>query len=204
MVGQNVILGTMVPTLPNQVTFSQFWDQVMESGIMGLGYGVVKPVLKGKLQDDYRYVVSPELSSTEGEPGALETLVQQLDHTIGKGGNGIVPYSYTSPQGNVNEPKGVWEVTLVLHYNPSSPSLYLMGANETLPLHVFNMKGIQVWNQLKNMFEYDDGPNPLTAFELSDSRLSEFVDTSVRNIYVLKRVNTHWDAINNRVVMNNR
>ena len=203
MVQRTVIKETIDSKVPDQVTFSEFWDKVQEAGIMGLGYGVVKPVLKGKLQDDYRYVVSPELSSTEGEPGALETLVQQLDYTIGKIGNGVVPYSYTSPQGNANEPKGVWEVTLVLHYNPSSPSLYLMARNETIPLQVFNMKGIEVWNQIKEALEFEGRPRQ-PYFQLSNSRLSEFVDTSVRNIYVLKRVNEHWEAINNKVVMSNR
>lgn len=199
MVRQNVIRETIVPTVPDRVTFSEFWDKVKEAGIIGLGYGVVRLTQYPK----YRYVISPELSSTKGEPGALETLVQQLDHTIGRSGNGVVPYSYTSPQGNANEPKGDWEVTLVLHYNPSSPSLYLMARNETIPLQVYNMRGIEVWNQIKEALEFEGRPRE-PYFELNDSRLSEFVDTSVRNIYVLKRVNQHWEAINNKVVMANR
>ena len=203
MVGKTVIEKTIVPTVPDQVTFSGFWDKVQEAGIMGLGYGVVKPVLKGKLQDDYRYVVSPELSSTEGEPGALDTLVQLLNYTIGRSGNGVVPYSYTSPQGNANETKNVWEVTLVLHYNPSAPSLYLTLNNDTLSLQVHNKSGLEIWEQLKKALEYNGIPKE-PNFDFNDSRLTEFADTSIRNIYVLKRVNTHWDAINKQVVMTDR
>ena len=204
MVQRTVIKETIVPTVPDQETFTQFWDKVREAGIMGLGYGVVKPVALQINSDDYRYVVSPELSSNaEGEPMALDTLFELLNHTIGRKGNGVVPYSYTSPQGNANETKGVWEVTLVLHYNPSAPSLYLPLRNETLPLQVHNKSGLEVWEQLKEALEYNGIPRE-PNFDFDDSRLSEFADTSIRNIYVLKRFRSHWQAINKRVVMEDR
>lgn len=200
MVGQTIIEETILPTVPDQETFSGFWDKVQKAGIMGLGYGVVN-------MGDHYYVVSPELSSAEEEPGALNTLVQLLNYTIGKSGSGVVPYSYISQTYGgkylKDQPKGVWEVTLVLHYNPSSPSLYLMARNETIPLGVFGMTGIEVWNQIKHELEFEGRPRQ-PYFKLNDSRLSEFVDTSVRNIYVLKRVQSHWQAINKRVVREDR
>ena len=192
MVGQTTIAETIVPTMPDQVTFSQFWDKVREAGIMGLGYGVVK-------SDDYLYVVSPELSSGDGEPGTFETLNQLVNLAIGRSGNGVVPYSHTNQPRFSTENVGVWEITLVLFYNPSAPSLYLALNNDTLSLQVNNKSGLEIWEQL----EYHGIPKE-PNFDFDDSRLSEFVDTSIRNIYVLKRVQSHWQAINNKVVMSNR
>lgn len=196
MVGQTIIEETIVPTVPDQETFSRFWDKVREAGIMGLGYGVVN-------MDDHYYVVSPELSSNEGEPGALDTLVQLLNYTLGISGSGVVPYSYISQTYGgkylKDQPKGVWEITLVLWYNPSAPSLYLLleGGDQSLAVH--NTSGTVVWEQIKGYVE----TNP-TPFLANEKQLSQMVDTSVRNIYVLKKVANHWDAINKKVVMTDR
>ena len=188
---QTVIAKTIVPEVPDQETFTRFWDKVREAGIMGLGSGVVNI-------EDHFYVVSPEIRSDEDEPGVLETLTKLLDYTIGNTGNGKIPYTYIHQTYDGvyprDLPKNMWEVTSVLWYNPSAPSLYIFDSEEVFDLQVFKKSGEEVWDQIKR--STINNPKP---FKFIESRLT-LEDTSIRNIYVVK-IKQSWAAINNRVVL---
>ena len=80
-----------------------------------------------------------------------------------------------------------------------TPSLYLLLKDAGPTLKVYEKDGNEVWEQIKDNIESNPAP-----FLTDDEELSQLADTSIRNIYVLKKVDTHWQAINKKVVMTDR
>lgn len=198
--GRNSVSTTIVPRVPNKEGFSKFWDTVVNAGILGLGYGVVsskvvyphrsKSFLPTNLLVDEYYVIAPE--AHDNEPRAMETLVELLDYDLMADGNGQVPYGY-EPDARPSR----WEITGVLWYNPSAPSLYLLTSGTDIVLRVFKNDGQQIWEQIKGEFPLADKP-----WEFDEERLFQISQTSLRTIYIVQKYRDQWQAINKQVITN--
>ena len=122
------------------------------------------------------------------DPSPLDSLKQMLQ---GGAGRNNTHEKYVNGQYILGE----YDIELVLAYNPSAPSLY-----------IFTFDGNDNWDSLKNyntpsgdiVKEIEtklDDLKPINKEQRLDDSLSGFVDTSIRLIYLMKRISS-YAAIN--------
>ena len=93
---------------------------------------------------------------------------------------------------------GDWKITLMLWYNPSAPSCYVVYGlgpeTKGVPLSIYKKAPDVV---LQEIIKTQDKIKP---FKLKSIDGMAVVNTSVRTIYFLSKDRTHRDSINKMVV----
>ena len=189
---------------------SRALTEIFGRGIMGLGSGVL---LDNHLMNNYESIkngdfVPKNMTDQLFNPSELIVVMQEY-HTgdtlpldslkqMLQGGSG----KHYNHEKYVNGKyiKGEYFIELVLAYNPSAPSLY-----------IFTFDKDDNWDILKNYHTPSDdivkqietkldNLKPITwGGHALDKDLSAFVDTSIRLIYLMKRISSHA-AINYKEV----
>jgi hypothetical protein len=200
---------TITPVAPDSDPFWDVWTDLVSSGISRVSYGLVS------LGEDNYMAVLPEL---EVGMDPLETLKALMKQNF-KVGPPSKPssWSMTNPSNlrtksfiwKENQSKsdlnyseavltGDWKITLMLWYNPSAPSCYVVYGlgDETkgVPLSIYKKAPDVV---LQEIIKTQDKIKP---FKLKSIDGMAVVNTSVRTIYFLSKDRTHRDSINKMVV----
>ena len=207
---QNIIMAILNPRVISQSVsdpafLSRALNTILGRGIMGLGHGVLlddhlmhnfkaikngdfvpKNMANGVFNPLELMVVMNEYHTDD--PSPLDSLKQMLQ---GGAGRNNTHEKYVNGQYILGE----YDIELVLAYNPSAPSLY-----------IFTFDGNDNWDSLKNyntpsgdiVKEIEtklDDLKPINKEQRLDDSLSGFVDTSIRLIYLMKRISS-YAAIN--------
>ena len=146
---------------------------------MGLGRGYYH-------FDDYAMLVLPEIHTDDGyhEDVLLDIMNNRADRQW---------------VGNLS---GEYDILAVMFYNPSAPSLYLVYASDgdeglmgTIPVH--QKDGKEIMNMANEMLRDSGEPVDL---EGKENVWSGFNDTSIRPIWLLRKSNSWFAAINSKEV----
>jgi len=187
---------------------SRALTEIFGRGIMGLGSGVL---LDNHLMNHYEsikdgefvpknmadelfnpselVVVMPEYHSVEYGPLPLDSLKQMLQGGTEKRYN-------REKYVNGRYIKGEYDIELVLAYNPSAPSLYILTFDKDDnwdSLKNYNTPSDDIVKEIETKL---DNLKPINwGGQALDKDLSVFVDTSIRLIYLMKRISS-YAAIN--------
>ena len=125
-------------------------------------------------------VVMPEY--TTGDPLPLDDLKKML-----QGGTHRSNTHKEYVNGNILE--GGYDIELILAYNPSAPSLYILAPDNNSQdswehVRVYNEQPDDIVKEIKNILETQ---NPIDMKTADLDSLTGFVDTSIRLMYLMKR-----------------
>mgnify|MGYP006135867433 FL=1 len=186
---------------------SRALTEIVGRGIMGLGYGVL---LDNHLMNNYESIkngdfVPKNMADQLFNPSELIVVMQEY-HTgdtlpldslkqMLQGGSG----KHYNHEKYVNGKyiKGEYFIELVLAYNPAAPSLYILIPNPSSPHDADNWSDLKNYNTpsddiVKQIETKLDNLKPITwGGQALDKDLSVFVDTSIRLIYLMKRISSH-------------
>ena len=175
--------------LKNQ-KFDKWWDNIIDSGIMDLNYGIFA-------KDDYAMVVLPEIHSSDD---THENVLLRVINEKPRGGRSRQWWRYANA---FSEMEGTYDVLALMFYNPSAPSLYLVYASDgdeglmgNIPVH--RKSGKQIMEMTNEMLR-DSGET--VDLEGKENVWSGFNDTSIRPIWILRKSSHAWfAAINSKEV----
>lgn len=169
--------------------FQDWWDDVRNQGIMGLGRGYYH-------HDDYAMLVLPEIHTDDGyhEDVLLDIMNNRADRQWDNRGD------FTGVAPNLS---GEYDILASMFYNPSAPSLYLVYASDgdeglmgNIPVH--RKSGKQIMKMINEMLRDSGEPVDL---EGKENVWSGFNDTSIRPIWILRKSSHAWfAAINSKEV----
>ena len=170
--------------------FDRWWDDIIDSGIMDLNYGIFA-------KDDYAMVVLPEIHTGDD---THENVLMRVINKKPRGGRHRQWWRYANA---FSEMKGTYDVRALMFYNPSAPSLYLVYASDgdeglmgNIPVH--RKSGKQIMKMINEMLRDSGEPVDL---EGKENVWSGFNDTSVRPIWILRKSSDAWfAAINSKEV----
>lgn len=91
-----------------------------------------------------------------------------------------------------------FEVAQIMYYNPSAPSLYLFSGQNIESLSPHNKTGAQIWNKMKETIDAAGG-GPVTIDE--QEAFTNFLETSIRTLVIMKVADNQYNAINYQVVL---
>ena len=96
-----------------------------------------------------------------------------------------------------------FEIAQVMYYNPSAPSLYMnLGEGNIFTLNSYNKTGREIWEEMKYTVEEYLNRRDITApVYLGDDQFTNFLETSVRTLVIMKYNNDKYNAINYQVVL---
>lgn len=194
---------------------SRALTEIFGRGIMGLGYGVL---LDNHLMVNYESIKKgefvPKNMANElfnpselivvmkeyhtGDPLPLDGLRNMLR------GEPIQDTGRHTHKNYVNGRflEGEYDIELVLAYNPSAPSLYILIPNPSSPHDADNWSDLKNYNipsddivkqietKLDNLKPITWNHSPSLQEMALDKDLSAFVDTSIRLIYLMKRISS--------------
>jgi len=168
--------------------FEDWWDHVLNQGIMGLGRGYYH-------FNDYAMLVLPEIHTDDGyhEDVLLDIMNNRADRQWDNRGQRYPRAPNLS---------GEYDILALMFYNPSAPSLYLVYASDgdeglmgTIPVH--KQTGGKIMAMTNEMLRDSGEPVDL---EGKENIWSGFNDTSIRPIWLLKKSNSWFAAINSKEV----
>ena len=172
--------------------FEGWWDDVKSQGIMSLGRGYYH-------FDDHAMLVLPEIHTDDGyhEDVLLDIMNNRADR---QWDNRIVNFPTISDKApNLS---GEYDILAVMFYNPSAPSLYLVYASDgdeglmgNIPVHGKTGKEIMRFTN-----EVLRGSGEPVDLEGKENVWSGFNDTSIRPIWLLRKSNPWFAAINSKEV----
>ena len=168
--------------------FDRWWDDIIDSGIMDLNYGIFT-------DGDYAMVVLPEIHTSD------DTHENILMRVLNKKHRGRTRQWWRGA--GATRMEGTYDVRALMFYNPSAPSLYLVYASDgdeglmgTIPVH--RKSGKQIMKMANEMLRDSGEPVDL---EGKENVWSGFNDTSVRPIWILRKSSHAWfAAINSKEV----
>ena len=176
--------------------FQDWWDHTLHQGIMGLGRGYYH-------FDDHAMLVLPEIHTDDGyhEDVLLDIMNNRSDRQWDNKGI-LKPNIPNWSEGDAPNLSGEYDILAVMFYNPSAPSLYLVYASDgdeglmgSIP--VFKKTGEEIMEMVNEMLR-DSGE--AVNLEGKENVWSGFNDTSIRPIWLLKKSNSWFAAINSREV----
>ena len=88
--------------------------------------------------------------------------------------------------------EGGFEIELILAYNPSAPSLYILtpaSGDNWDHVKVYNTQPDDIGKELRKILETQNPVDLMRSVDVVPS-LSAFVDTSIRLIYLMKRISS--------------
>ena len=96
-----------------------------------------------------------------------------------------------------------FEIAQVMYYNPSAPSLYInLGEGNIFTLKCHNQTGGQIWDQMEDTVREHLNRRDITApVYMGDDQFTNFLETSVRTLVIMKLTNSNYNAINYQVVL---
>lgn len=182
--------------------FKDFWDDVLGQGIMGLGRGYYH-------FNDFAMLVLPEIHTDDGyhEDVLLDIMNNRADRQWDNKGKRVSKFDESSGYLEIGMDKapnlsGEYDILALMFYNPSAPSLYLVYASDgdeglmgNIPVH--RKDGDEIMNMANEMLRDSGEPVDL---EGKENVWSGFNDTSIRPIWLLKKSNSWFAAINSREV----
>jgi len=174
--------------------FKDWWDHIRSQGIMGLGRGYYH-------FDDYAMLVLPEIHTDDGyhEDVLLDIMNNRADRQWDNRGNWLGQETGIAEAPNLS---GEYDILALMFYNPSAPSLYLVYASDgdeglmgTIPVH--QKDGTEIMAMTNEMLRDSGEPVDL---EGKDNIWTGFNDTSIRPIWLLRKSNSWFAAINSKEV----
>lgn len=128
--------------------FDRWWDDIIDSGIMDLNYGIFT-------DGDYAMVVLPEIHTSD------DTHENILMRVLNKKHRGRTRQWWRGAGSTKME--GTYDVRALMFYNPSAPSLYLVYASDgdeglmgTIPVH--RKSGKQIMKMTNEMLRDSVSP----------------------------------------------
>ena len=188
---------TITPAAPKFDPFWDVWTDLVSSGFSRVSFGVVS------LGEDNYMAVLPELTEDMDPLETLKALMKQNYMGAQNELHRRLVWKEQQSKSDLNYSDvvltGDWKITLMLWYNPSAPSCYVVYGGKGwdtkgVPISIYKKSPDVV---LQEIIETQDKIKP---FKLKSIDGMAVVNTSVRTIYFLSNDRTHRDSINKMVV----